>query len=152
MKKKLLGCQKKKEKKKKKGGVKWDESNLEENERIKRELNPTKIDEPKTPYYQSACEEETDDGDSLEMSPLSLSDDAGTSDHGRRTMGVRIFDEHLGGGDDEEMEDGEEDAEKKKKFMEARRMHYKISKDILTSTFPHEEEEYTKEEGKEEQG
>mmetsp|Transcript_7247 Transcript_7247/g.14511 ORF Transcript_7247/g.14511 Transcript_7247/m.14511 type:complete len:152 (+) Transcript_7247:60-515(+) len=151
MKKKLLGCQKK-EKKKKKGGVKWDESNLEENERIKRELNPTKIDEPKTPYYQSACEDETDEGASLEMSPLSLSDDAGTSDHGRRTMGVRIFDEHLGGGDDEEMEDDEEeDAERKKKFVEARRMHYKFSKDILTSTFPQEEEEYN-EEGKEEQG
>eukprot|EP00889_Picochlorum_renovo_P000946 jgi/Picre1/27976/NNA_000937.t1 len=134
MKKKLLGCQKK-EKKKKKGGVKWDESNLEENERIKRELNPTKIDEPKTPYYQSACEDETDEGDSLEMSPLSLSDDAGTSDHGRRTMGVRIFEEHL-----------------EEEILEARRMHYKFSKDILTSTFPQEEEEYTEEEGKEEQG
>lgn len=27
-----------------------DEDNLEENERIKQELNPRKIDEPKTPY------------------------------------------------------------------------------------------------------
>ena len=27
-----------------------DEDNLEENERIKKELNPRKIDEPKTPY------------------------------------------------------------------------------------------------------
>lgn len=105
---------------------------MEENERIKRELNPTKIDEPKTPYYQSAFEDETDEGDSLEMSPLSLSDDAGTSSQERRTVGVRIFEEHLAAADDEEMDDEEEeDAEKKKQFMEARRMHYRFSKDIL---------------------
>lgn len=29
----------------------WDEANLETNEKIKAELNPTKIDEPKTPYH-----------------------------------------------------------------------------------------------------
>ena len=29
----------------------FDEANLAENERIKAELNPTKIDEPKTPYH-----------------------------------------------------------------------------------------------------
>lgn len=32
------------------GGIKWDETNLEENEKLKAELNPRKIDEPKTPY------------------------------------------------------------------------------------------------------
>uniref|UniRef100_A0A7S0UUU9 Protein phosphatase inhibitor 2 n=1 Tax=Polytomella parva TaxID=51329 RepID=A0A7S0UUU9_9CHLO len=31
--------------------IKWDEHNLEENERIKSELNPVKILEPKTPYH-----------------------------------------------------------------------------------------------------
>ena len=31
--------------------VVWDETNLAENERIKAELNPTKINEPKTPYH-----------------------------------------------------------------------------------------------------
>lgn len=30
-----------------------DEKNLEENERIKKELNPRKIEEPKTPYHRS---------------------------------------------------------------------------------------------------
>ena len=29
----------------------WDEGNLARNEDIKAELNPTKIDEPKTPYH-----------------------------------------------------------------------------------------------------
>lgn len=34
-----------------KGGIRWDESNLAENEQIKAELAPRKIDEPKTPYH-----------------------------------------------------------------------------------------------------
>jgi hypothetical protein len=37
-----------------------DEENLEENERLKQELNPRKIDEPKTPYL-SPLETTTDD-------------------------------------------------------------------------------------------
>ncbi len=41
--------------------VKWDEANLEENEAIKAEINPTKIDEPKTPYHRPL----SDDGDDL---------------------------------------------------------------------------------------
>ena len=34
-----------------KGGIRWNESNLAENEQIKAELAPRKIDEPKTPYH-----------------------------------------------------------------------------------------------------
>ena len=33
------------------GGVRWDETNLHENELIKAELQPIKISEPKTPYH-----------------------------------------------------------------------------------------------------
>jgi Protein phosphatase inhibitor 2 (IPP-2) len=35
-----------------------DEDNLEENERIKKELNPRKIDEPKTPYLSPQATED----------------------------------------------------------------------------------------------
>lgn len=31
--------------------ARWNEDNLEANELIKTELNPSKIDEPKTPYH-----------------------------------------------------------------------------------------------------
>ena len=40
--------------------VKWDEANLEENEAIKAEINPTKIDEPKTPYHRPLSDEGDD--------------------------------------------------------------------------------------------
>ncbi|GFH11356.1 uncharacterized protein HaLaN_06841, partial [Haematococcus lacustris] len=33
------------------GGLKWDEANLDENEKIKSELPVVKITEPKTPYH-----------------------------------------------------------------------------------------------------
>ncbi|EFN54038.1 hypothetical protein CHLNCDRAFT_136100 [Chlorella variabilis] len=62
---------------KKKGSIRWDEENLEENERIKKELNPRKIDEPKTPYLSPMdTDEEGDLGTRLR--PLSL-DDAATA-------------------------------------------------------------------------
>jgi hypothetical protein len=38
-----------------------DEDNLEENERIKKELNPRKIDEPKTPYLSPQATEDEDE-------------------------------------------------------------------------------------------
>lgn len=38
----------------------WNESNLDQNEVIKAELNTTKIDEPKTPYHGPLQDE--DDG------------------------------------------------------------------------------------------
>lgn len=31
--------------------IQWDESNLSQNEKIKAELNTTKIEEPKTPFH-----------------------------------------------------------------------------------------------------
>ncbi len=40
--------------------VKWDEANLEENETIKAAINPTKIDEPKTPYHRPMSDDEDD--------------------------------------------------------------------------------------------
>jgi hypothetical protein len=40
-----------------------DEDNLEENERIKKELNPMKIDEPNTPFHLSPMQ--TDDDSEL---------------------------------------------------------------------------------------
>lgn len=122
-------CHKRQGKKKKKGGVQWDEQNLEENERIKQELNPTKIDEPKTPYHHSE-EENLSDGESLEMSPLSLSDGVrteGTKGGGRRSM----FEEHL----EQELEcsaDGEDEKEKRKRFLEARKEHYKVGRHLLS--------------------
>ncbi|KAH7624773.1 hypothetical protein Ndes2526B_g00142 [Nannochloris sp. 'desiccata'] len=64
-----------------KGGIKWDEDNLEENERIKKELNPRKIDEPKTPYLSPQATEDEEEmlGDGL--SPLSLDDKAAAMHH-----------------------------------------------------------------------
>ena len=44
-----------------------DEQNLEENEKIKAELAPTKINEPKTPY----------------LSPMETEDEADLGGHGR---------------------------------------------------------------------
>jgi len=41
-----------------------DEENLEENEKIKQELNPRKIDEPKTPYLSPL---DTDDEAEMEL-------------------------------------------------------------------------------------
>lgn len=38
-----------------------DEDNLEENERIKKELNPRKIDEPKTPYLSPQATEDEEE-------------------------------------------------------------------------------------------
>ena len=43
----------------KKGRVRWDEANLSENERVKKEINATAIEEPKTPYH-SPCASQTD--------------------------------------------------------------------------------------------
>eukprot|EP00798_Chlamydomonas_sp_ICE-L_P021339 gene21339-28274_t len=51
----------------KKGSIVWDEKNLEENERIKAELIPCKINEPKTPYQPPLP-----DGDLDDLEPLSL--------------------------------------------------------------------------------
>lgn len=41
--------------------ITWDENNLTENERIKAELNPAPIDEPKTPYHAPLTEEPDDE-------------------------------------------------------------------------------------------
>eukprot|EP01026_Neomeris_dumetosa_P042769 TRINITY_DN3569_c0_g1_i1.p2 TRINITY_DN3569_c0_g1~~TRINITY_DN3569_c0_g1_i1.p2 ORF type:complete len:137 (-),score=24.36 TRINITY_DN3569_c0_g1_i1:341-751(-) len=47
----------------------WDEQNLEENEIIKKELNTTKIDEPKTPFHRpSSIADEIDES----MVPFNL--------------------------------------------------------------------------------
>lgn len=52
-------------------GIRWDEHNLEENERIKASLITTKINEPKTPYIGPLSEEAMEDD---HMQPLALDD------------------------------------------------------------------------------
>lgn len=61
----------------KKGGIQWDEANLEENDKIKSEINPRKIKEPKTPYH-GPMEEEPGCGE-LGMSPLILEAEVNTA-------------------------------------------------------------------------
>ena len=41
-------------------GITWDEDNLAENERIKAELNPQKINEPKTPWQELLPDDDID--------------------------------------------------------------------------------------------
>jgi hypothetical protein len=52
-----------------------DEDNLEENERIKKELNPTKINEPKTPFHLSPMntDDEFDQAMEVEQGAMMLS-------------------------------------------------------------------------------
>lgn len=61
----------------KKGGIQWDEANLEENDKIKSEINPRKINEPKTPYH-GPVEEEPGCGEPG-MSPLRLEEEVTTA-------------------------------------------------------------------------
>lgn len=136
----LHGSCQKKQGKKKRGGVQWDEHNLEENERIKLELNPTKIDEPKTPYHYR--EEDSLSDDSLEISPLSLSDDA-VAHHHRNSRRTSMFERQLDcEGEDEELDEGE----KRKKFLEARKQHYKVGRHLLSTTRTDEDEDHFEEE------
>ena len=60
--------------------VKWDEANLEENETIKAAINPTKIDEPKTPYHRPMSDEDDD--------PLGLAPSIFTPPHVVRLIGL----------------------------------------------------------------
>lgn len=62
---------------KNKGGIQWDEANLEENDKIKSEINPRKINEPKTPYH-GPMEEEPGCGEPG-MSPLRLEEEVNTA-------------------------------------------------------------------------
>ncbi|BDA44181.1 hypothetical protein COCOBI_05-3650 [Coccomyxa sp. Obi] len=55
--------------------IHWDEANLEENEKIKAELMPTKINEPKTPYHAPLGEEDELDEGAADMAPLTLEDE-----------------------------------------------------------------------------
>ncbi|KAK9915909.1 hypothetical protein WJX75_005872 [Coccomyxa subellipsoidea] len=55
--------------------IHWDEANLEENEKIKSDLMPTKINEPKTPYHAPLGEDDDLDEDAADMAPLTLEDD-----------------------------------------------------------------------------
>eukprot|EP00887_Chlorella_sp_A99_P002378 scaffold10.g2378.t1 len=65
---------------KQKGNITWDEDNLEENERIKKELNPRKIEEPKTPYLSPMETEDEEEGHADGcMSPLALEEEVGPS-------------------------------------------------------------------------
>jgi len=62
-----------------KSGIQWDEANLEENDKIKQEINPRKINEPKTPYH-GPMEEEPGCGEPG-MSPLRLEEEVTTALH-----------------------------------------------------------------------
>lgn len=66
------GTKKKRGSSSRSGGVKWDESNLQENEIIKAAMQPmTKIKEPKTPYHgPSACDSDSDSA--MQMEQLAL--------------------------------------------------------------------------------
>ncbi|KAK2075962.1 hypothetical protein QBZ16_001298 [Prototheca wickerhamii] len=99
---------------KRSSGVRWDEANLEANEDIKRDLNPTKITEPKTPYRSPL---ETDDELDIHgsgIAPLRLDEDleaAGPPSLQRRSphrtapapapILVHRSPEHAGGSDSE---------------------------------------------------
>lgn len=131
-----------------------DEDNLEKNEKIKAELNPRKIDEPKTPYL-SPLETSDEDHDMLDggdaggLSPLSLDDDgqprvrsrplrnsawsdsdqASPSPHTNNTHvshSPRFSEEYYRNGSDDENSDDPEVIEKRRKFKEARNAHYKM--------------------------
>ncbi|GMH39015.1 hypothetical protein BSKO_06913 [Bryopsis sp. KO-2023] len=52
--------------------IRWDEGNLSENERIKAELNPRKIEEPKTPFHSPPREEDFDMDEDPEYDPAKL--------------------------------------------------------------------------------
>ncbi|KAL6778876.1 hypothetical protein ACKKBF_B04245 [Auxenochlorella protothecoides x Auxenochlorella symbiontica] len=71
---------------KRRGGIRWDEANLEANEGIKRDLNPQKILEPKTPYLSPMETDDELDMDGAGMSPLKL-DDEGPSANGSTAGG-----------------------------------------------------------------
>lgn len=42
--------------------IRWDEENLQQNEIIKQQLNPQRIDEPKTPYVHTIEPDDDADG------------------------------------------------------------------------------------------
>lgn len=45
--------------------IRWDEENLANNEVIKQQLNPQRIDEPKTPYVHTVEPDDDADGGAL---------------------------------------------------------------------------------------
>lgn len=123
---------------------------MSENEKIKKELNPTKIDEPKTPYWSPL--ETTDEDLELGVSPLSLSESymqdqvmKSMWEHGNGSPPPSIrengqgtssscgsrksLDRYYGDGVPED--DNEDTVQKRQRFLEARKMHYKISKELL---------------------
>jgi hypothetical protein len=120
-----------------------------ENEILQAELNPMKIDEPKTPYRSPLCTDEeseldeessksaVDQADEDVIPQESLARPYELRDDTRRRRSVDEYyntgnipeDEMLGEEDD--LEEQEDEEAKKKQFLEARKMHYKISRNIL---------------------
>lgn len=134
------------------GGVKWDETNLQENEITKAAMQPLiKIREPKTPYH-GPTEVESDSESAMQMDPLALdresdlevtssgrsaehddevdSRDKSAESHGdfRCDHQATSAERHAGvGWSDGDTDDPEEaEAAAHKRFLELRKKHYQL--------------------------
>eukprot|EP00884_Botryococcus_braunii_P005904 jgi/Botrbrau1/15314/Bobra.0319s0004.1 len=127
-----------------KRSVRWDEANLEVNEKIKSDLNPVRINEPKTPYRGPMDADEEEELDDASMSPLILDVEAElTPFHSSRPTesGSRHSEgEMVSGNEDSHEWDGissgrassegegsvESRAEKRRRFEQHRKQHYNM--------------------------
>lgn len=98
-------------------GIAWNETNLEENEKIKAALPKCKISEPKTPYHTLLPDED------IELEPLALDGQAADADKKSKSAAFEAArQKHYGmknilaqahDFDDEEDEENEENSPKK---------------------------------------
>eukprot|EP01025_Chloroclados_australasicus_P050645 TRINITY_DN5847_c1_g1_i1.p2 TRINITY_DN5847_c1_g1~~TRINITY_DN5847_c1_g1_i1.p2 ORF type:complete len:183 (-),score=44.02 TRINITY_DN5847_c1_g1_i1:278-826(-) len=117
----------------------WDEDNLEKNEVIKAELNPTKIDEPKTPYHAPV------NPDAGDMEPLDLegslddvSEEEGSA-AGADTSTSKVPKEKAAKTDDEELTG----------FDKQRKQHYNMKNALALGRALQKEEDDDQEEEEE---